>query len=146
MPGKYKFSDMINNAVLRSCVSVLRHPGIFCRYQKDYWSYRRKNAALFAPDPSREEKSGKVIFIGIHNSIPSAKEEGIYSRILNMHGCTPVCLVSRGSPLVKYYKLYGVKNYEIFEDLTDRFDLTPFVDEMERVLAERPSYRDLIYY
>ncbi|MBT4092378.1 MAG: hypothetical protein HOE85_00285 [Nitrospinaceae bacterium] len=143
---KHKIGDKLESVGLRSCVSALVSPRTSYYFQKDYWSYRLKYAALLAPSRDKEEESGIAIIIGIHNSIPSAKEEGIYGRVLNMRGYTPVCLISRGSPLVKYYKLYGVKKYEIYEDLTDRFDLTPFVAEMEMVLAEKPSYRDLIYY
>ena len=143
---RYKIGEKLGKTGLRSYVPALVNPRTSYYFQKDYWSYRRKNASLLALNPDRGEESGKVLFVGIHNFIPSAKEEGIYSRVLNMRGYTPVCLIRRGSPLVKYYRLCGIEKYEIFEDIAESFDLAPFVAEMERVLAEKPSYRDLIHY
>ena len=143
---RYEIGEKLEKIGLRSYVSAFANPQTFYYFQKDFWSYRRKNASLLALGPDKREESGKVLFVGIHNFIPSAKEEGIYSRVLNMRGYTPVCLISRGSSLVKYYKLCGIQNFEVFEDFSESFDLTPFVAEMERVLAEKPSYRDLISY
>ena len=143
---RYQIGEKLEKIGLRSYVSALANPRLNFCYQQDYWSYRRKYADLLSVESSGVEKRGNVLFVGIHNSIPSAKEEGIYSRVLNMRGHTPVCLISRGSSLIKYYKLCGIDNFEILEDLTDEIDLAPFVSEVEEVLAGGPSYKDLINY
>lgn len=125
---------------------VMADPRTTWLYARDYWSTRRQYGALLSSWKAPADPLGRALIVGIHGFVPSAKEEGMYGMALGMRGYLPVCLVHRSSRVIKHYRLFGIKDFEFFEEYLARVDRGPLEQEAAVALAGTPTYTDLIDY
>lgn len=129
---------------LASAFAMLANPLASWRFAQDYWAFRLRYGRLLKAPDRPAMNGGKALIVGLHDFIPSAKEDGIYAWALGLRNCHPLCLVNRSSHVIKYYRVFGIKDFVFFDEYVRRFQIDPFRAEISAFLAGQPNYQQLI--
>lgn len=104
------------------------------RIHQDLRRFRQAYGSLFS-SPVRSDVDRRVLVVGLHGFIPSAKEDGIYAKALEWRGYTPWILAERGSIVLSYYRVYGFDRVVFFPDYVDAISPAPLLRQAREVVA-----------
>ncbi|MCZ6717741.1 MAG: hypothetical protein O6944_01080, partial [Gammaproteobacteria bacterium] len=113
------------------------------RIHCDLRQFRQAYASLFGV-PVRSDADPRVLVVGLHDFIPSAKEDGVYAKTLEWRGYTPYILVERNSITLQYYKVFGFNRFIAFSDFIHIVPRDPFLDRAREVVSGADRAADLV--
>lgn len=87
------------------------------KLERDLWAFKREVRGLLDTPPA-PAGAPRALIVGLHNFIPSAKEDGLYAKMLEGHGYEPHVLVEPGLA-ARYSSALGLTHQVSFERYRD---------------------------
>lgn len=113
------------------------------RIHQDLRRFRQTYGSLFS-SPVHSGIDRRVLVVGLHGFIPSAKEDGIYAKALEWRGYAPWILVERGSIVSSHYKVYGLDRFVFFDDYVGPISCAPLLRQAGEVVAGATGTAELL--
>ncbi len=113
------------------------------RIHCDLRQFRQAYGSLFGV-PVRSDADPRLLVVGLHGFIPSAKEDGVYAKALELQGYMPYILAERGSIVLPYYRVFGFDRVISFADFVEGVSRSPLLREAQEAVAGASRAAELV--
>jgi len=114
------------------------------RYRRDYTAFKTRYGHFLREGKERQRPDKRLLVMSLHDHIPTAKEEAVFAKALQLHGYTPFFLVRRKGRILPYLRLFGYEDFAYFSEFVEAVDARPLEEEARRILARDNSFRDWV--
>jgi hypothetical protein len=125
---------------------LLRNPArvrTLLRYEADLLRFRLAAAPVASPALPADDRR-RALVVALHSFVPSAKEDGLYAKVLQAHGLTPYFLTNEGSIVERYYRVFGFDRFVPFERYMARVGGNELEAAAARLVADARGTSDLV--